>query len=274
MSQAISLWGANYSDVPAVDLPKTGGGTASFTDVTDTTAAASDVAQGKYFYTAQGVRTQGTSSGGTGGVTQDANGYLVLSDQGGGGGSVTITPLNVTQNGTYTAPTGTAYSPVSVNVSGGTSSWTLVAQSEFTANITNTGTATITGADVEFSLSDVTNSQMWYVRVRDKAGKRNGYFYGSDSFFFWTDVSSGIGSVGIRACLACGSSGTMTVQTSNGGTVYGFEGYGIYLSGNGHDVPYLQMGGRYNSSMTGTINGTFKIELYKLAWPDNISPFS
>lgn len=67
MSQNITLMGASYSAVPAVTLPKTGGGTASFTDVTDTTASASDVASGKYFYTASGVRTQGTASGGGGG---------------------------------------------------------------------------------------------------------------------------------------------------------------------------------------------------------------
>ena len=64
MAQNISLLGATYSAVPAVDLPKQGGGTARFTDVTDTTAAASDVASGKYFYTAAGVRTAGTASGG------------------------------------------------------------------------------------------------------------------------------------------------------------------------------------------------------------------
>jgi len=58
------LLGASYSAVPSVLLPKTGGGTASFTDVSDTTAAAADVASGKYFYTAAGVRTEGTSSGG------------------------------------------------------------------------------------------------------------------------------------------------------------------------------------------------------------------
>lgn len=66
MSQNITLLGASYSAVPAVNLPKTGGGTATFTDVTDTTAAAADVASGKYFYTSAGVRTQGTNSGGGG----------------------------------------------------------------------------------------------------------------------------------------------------------------------------------------------------------------
>ena len=64
MAQNVTVAGAQYSDVPSVVLPKTGGGTASFTDVTDTTATASDVASGTYFYTAAGVRTAGTSSGG------------------------------------------------------------------------------------------------------------------------------------------------------------------------------------------------------------------
>ena len=88
MAQNITLLGASYSDVPAVTLPKTGGGTASFTDVTDTTAAAADVAAGKYFYTAAGVRTLGTGSGGGGGgsLTQDQDGYLVVPTTGGGGG--------------------------------------------------------------------------------------------------------------------------------------------------------------------------------------------
>lgn len=31
----VTLWGASYSDVPAVDLPKTGGGTARFWDADD-----------------------------------------------------------------------------------------------------------------------------------------------------------------------------------------------------------------------------------------------
>lgn len=67
MAQSIRLMGTVYSDVPAIQVPKSTSGTATFTDVTDTTAAASDVATGKYFYTAAGVRTQGTNSGGGGG---------------------------------------------------------------------------------------------------------------------------------------------------------------------------------------------------------------
>ena len=37
-------------------------------------------------------------------------------DSGGGGSSITVEPLTVTQNGTQTAPSGKAYSPVTVNV--------------------------------------------------------------------------------------------------------------------------------------------------------------
>lgn len=68
MAQNITLLGASYTGVPSVILPKTGGGTASFTDVTDTTASAADVAAGKWFYTSGGVLTEGTASGGGGGA--------------------------------------------------------------------------------------------------------------------------------------------------------------------------------------------------------------
>lgn len=62
----ISLLGATYSAVPGVTLPVSGGGSATFYEISDTTASASDVATGKYFYTSAGVKTEGTNSGGGG----------------------------------------------------------------------------------------------------------------------------------------------------------------------------------------------------------------
>jgi len=46
----------------------------------------------------------------------DTNALIMAQILGGGGSSVTVEPLPVTANGTYTAPTGKAYSPVTVNV--------------------------------------------------------------------------------------------------------------------------------------------------------------
>ena len=66
MAQNITIMGASYSNVPAVQLPKTGGGTARFDDASVTTATASDVASGKVFLASDGKITTGTSSGGGG----------------------------------------------------------------------------------------------------------------------------------------------------------------------------------------------------------------
>lgn len=65
MAQNITLMGASYSDVPGVNLPKTGGGQAYFADTTPTTAVAADVASGKIFFLANGSQATGTASGGT-----------------------------------------------------------------------------------------------------------------------------------------------------------------------------------------------------------------
>lgn len=57
--------------ISVVDTTDTNGGTVrtiTSLDISDTTAVASDVASGKYFYTAAGVKTAGTSSGGGGGT--------------------------------------------------------------------------------------------------------------------------------------------------------------------------------------------------------------
>lgn len=83
--------GGGTGAISVVDTTDTHGGTIrtiTALDISDTTAVASDVAQGKYFYTADGTKTEGTSTGGGGGsVTQDQDGFIVLPPTGGGGSS-------------------------------------------------------------------------------------------------------------------------------------------------------------------------------------------
>lgn len=67
MAQNITLMGASYLAVPAVVLPKTGGGTAQFDDTTDADAVAGDITQGKTAYV-NGVKLVGTNTGGGGNV--------------------------------------------------------------------------------------------------------------------------------------------------------------------------------------------------------------
>lgn len=268
MAQNVTIAGRQYSAVPAIDVPKTGGGTATFTDVTDTTRIADDVRQGKYFFTASGVLTLGTATGGGGGgrITQDADGYLVLDDQGGGGSAV-IDPLTVTSNGTYTASGGVdGYSPVTVNVSGGGggSAWTLVNSGEVTANTTST-TTTVLGT-VAAGRSIVTSAKIIYVRIRDKAGKRNGYFYGSDNYYYWPNTANNWGSGG-KISLPVNSRGNFNIYWCGNTAIYGVMVSTVKTDGS------VELSTRYNSTYSGTINGTFTVEIYTLEWPDNVSPF-
>ncbi len=64
MPQDVTYYGV-WTQVPYVDLPHSNGGSAIFTDVSDTTATPSDVSNTKYFYNSIGKRIQGTNAGGS-----------------------------------------------------------------------------------------------------------------------------------------------------------------------------------------------------------------
>ncbi len=89
--------------ISVVDTTDSAGGTIrtiTALDISDTTAVASDVAQGKYFYTADGTKTAGTASGG-GGSTYTRT--TIASSQ----------SLSPTSNGTYYSASITGMSSLS-----------------------------------------------------------------------------------------------------------------------------------------------------------------
>ena len=89
MAQDVKIANITYSDVPAIEIPKATTGTALFTDTSPTTAVASDVASGKYFFTASGQLTLGSASGGTAAIS------VVDTTDTAGGTIRTITALDI-----------------------------------------------------------------------------------------------------------------------------------------------------------------------------------
>lgn len=100
-SQNIVLEGVTWSSVPHVTFDKSTSGTATYHEISDTTAVASDVAQGKYFYTANGTRTQGTNAGGGGSSKniQVSNGVSKITNK--TAYTATSASITVAKTGTY-----------------------------------------------------------------------------------------------------------------------------------------------------------------------------
>lgn len=204
MAQNITLLGANYSAVPGVQLPKTGGGTALFTDVTPTTAAAADVAQGKIFFDASGAQQTGTASG------------------------------------------------------GGGSNWTLLGSTELTVNTTSTSAASAGTISCGSTAADA--DSIIYVRIRDKEGKRAGYFAGSDAYFMNYNKANGSTSAFAVPAVLCYRYTTSSAWAGTAGQ-YGVYGYSVSTSG------VVTIRRRYNSNYSLTINSTYSVDVFKLTYP-------
>lgn len=91
-------------------------GNSTLLDLTSDTVSESNVASGKTFHRKDGTKVTGTAEMAQASYSNQTitltNGFPVSV----GGGGVDVTPLSVTENGTYTAPSGTAYTPVTVAV--------------------------------------------------------------------------------------------------------------------------------------------------------------
>lgn len=149
--------------------------------------------------------------------------------------------------------------------SGGGSSWTrLIASTEVDANITTSSVTTVTTLDV--GSSAYTKDKILWVHIRDKAGPRSGYFYGTDAFFINANKANNTTSVfNAPSGWVCKYSGTKYSASTGQYGVYGSQ-----ISDSG----ILTIRGRYNSSYTGTINGTYIIDVYLLELPSGLTLFS
>lgn len=96
MSQSVVINNVTYSDVPQVQIPKQGGGTATFYDTSGASSvSASDVLSGVTVYGASGeVVGSMTNNGGTGGTIGTVNGTYTIPSGYTSGGTVSLTNVS------------------------------------------------------------------------------------------------------------------------------------------------------------------------------------
>lgn len=91
MAQNVIINGVTYSNVPEVDIPKSGGGTAKFYDTASADAAAGDILSGKSAYNASGsVSGSMANNGSTGGTITTKAGSVTIPAGYTSGGTVSI----------------------------------------------------------------------------------------------------------------------------------------------------------------------------------------
>lgn len=208
MSQNITIMGASYSDVPAVTLPKTGGGTARFDDCSVVTAAATDVASGKVFVAADGTVTTGTSSGGGG------NGF------------------------------------------------TLIATKSLGTISTSSTTDTDTGQTLAITGFDAYDLLVCICRTSPHTNNRHIATVRLVSFAATSTVGTKTSAVVATSTqhYKLSSSGVMSERT--GTTPYGVYVKAGTISTSGTRTLTLTIYQRYNSTSSGTINGSYVLDVY------------
>lgn len=155
---------------------------------------------------------------------------------------------------------------------GGSSSWTKVAETTYQVNTSSTTATTVDTLSLDNSIW--TPDKIVYVRIRDTAGKRAGYFYGTDSFFLnfyaknnpssTTNLADGL----IMTIWRVASADNYAWRHGYGTTGYGVYPDQFYASGK------IRIRSRYSSNYSLTINGTYKVEVYLLDPPTGAPIFT
>lgn len=95
MAQNVIINGVTYSNVPEVDIPKQGGGTAKFYDTASANAAAGDILTGKSAYGASGsISGSMANNGSTSGTIGTKAGTVTIPAGYTSGGTVSLTNVS------------------------------------------------------------------------------------------------------------------------------------------------------------------------------------
>lgn len=95
MAQNVIINGVTYQNVPEVDIPKSGGGTAKFYDVSAATIAAGDVLTGKVGFGSSGsISGSMANNGATGGSIGTVAGTVAIPTGYTSGGTVSLTNVS------------------------------------------------------------------------------------------------------------------------------------------------------------------------------------
>lgn len=140
------------------------------------------------------------------------------------------------------------------------SSYVKIGEADYT--LSTSSTSAVTQPSLSVSSSVWTSAKMIFITIRDKAGKRAGYYYGGDGIFANPNPSNGSTSAfgdGGRFSYSCDSSSKMRTYSGQ---------YGLYPYNIGSDGT-IRMYAKYHSTYTLTIDGTYHVEVYALSWPDS-----
>lgn len=156
---------------------------------------------------------------------------------------------------------------VNVPTGGGGYGYTKLAEQDFTVNTSSTSETSV--GTINCGTAAWTKDKILYVRVRDKAGPRPGYFLETDNYVvnhYATNPDANSNSLILRCVTRKNTSGTPYGTQNNTST-------GVYPSKIDSDGT-LTIKAKYSSSTSGTIDGTYHVDVYLLDWPDGVSPFT